>query len=281
MSDASYLKVIKPHKGFFHLNLHELWQYRDLIRLFFKRNYATMYKQTILGPLWLLISPIISTAISSFVFGNVAKIPSEGLPYFLFYMCGHTIWTYFAYCLTTTSTTFISNAAIFGKVYFPRLVSPISTVLTGLLNLSVQFLLFLGFLGYFIARGSEAHVTWYALLFPLLVAQMAALGLGCGIIVSSLTTKYRDLNVLVGFGMSLWMYATPIIYSTSSLSNTLKHYVMLNPMASIIEIMRCAFLGTGAVPWSYWAISWGATLMILVFGIMLFNKVEKTFMDTV
>lgn len=277
--------VIKPKTGWRDINLKELWQYRDLIYLFVKRNFATLYKQTILGPLWIIIAPVFSTLISTFIFGTVAKIPSDGVPYFLFYMCGNVAWTYFSSCLTSTSTTFTGNAGIFGKVYFPRLVMPISTVITGLLNLAIQSLIFVAFLiGYGIA-GAAISVTWMLALVPALVLQMALLGLGCGIIISSMTTKYRDLNVLVGFGVSAWMYITPIIYSVNSLDaeSLWRKVCMINPMAPVVEIMRNAFLGTPVSEslFPFWGLSIGITFVILFIGVVMFSKVEKTFMDTV
>ncbi len=273
--------VIRPKTGWRDVNLKELWQYRDLIYLFVKRDFATRYKQTVLGPLWLIISPLFSTVISTFVFGTIADIPSDGVPYFLFYMCGNMAWSYFANCLTSTSSTFVGNAGIFGKVYFPRLVTPIATVTTGLIDFLIQFIMFIGFMIYFIAADAAIAPNLWILVVPILVLQMAALGLGCGIIISSLTTKYRDLTVLVGFGVSLWMYITPIIYSTTDFSNKLRAVIMLNPMAPIVEFMRCAFLGTGEPPLFYWGISLVVTSVILSIGVVLFSKVEKTFMDTV
>lgn len=273
--------VIKPKTGWRDINLKELWEYRDLIYLFVKRNFATRYKQTILGPAWIIISPLFSTVISTFVFGTIAKIPSDGVPYFLFYMCGNTVWSYFSNCLTSTSSTFVNNAAVFGKVYFPRLVVPISTVITGLLDFGIQLIMFIGFLVYYIISGAAVAPNVYMLLIPVLLVQVAALGLGCGIIISSLTTKYRDLNVLVSFGVSLWMYITPIIYSTTSLPAKVSAIAMLNPMAPVVEITRYAFLGTGCLPLGYWAISLAVTAAVLAFGVVLFSKVEKTFMDTV
>ncbi len=281
-NSTKWTTVIKPRTGWKDINLKELWQYKDLIYLFVKRNFATRYKQTVLGPLWIIISPLISTLISTFVFGGIAKIdPGEGVPYFLFYMCGHTAWTYFANCLNQTSTTFVGNAGIFGKVYFPRLVSPISTVITGLLDFGVQLLMFIGFLIYFMCSGSSVQPNLWALMLPVLVIQMAALGLGFGIIISSLTTKYRDLTVLISFGVSLWMYITPIIYPTTEISDKIKPIAMLNPMAPIVETMRYGFLGTGELPLFYLLISAIVTVIVLAIGVVLFSRVEKTFMDTV
>lgn len=279
--EQNFKILIKPKSSWRDINFKELWAYRDLILLFVKRNFITRYKQTILGPAWLFITPIISTFISTFVFGTIAEIPSDGVPYFLFYMCGYTAWSYFSSCLTSTSSTFTGNAAIFGKVYFPRLVMPISTVITGLLNLFIQMGIFIGFWIYYRVAGAQISMTWMIMLFPILVIQMASLGLGIGIIISSLTTKYRDLTVLVGFGVNLWMYVTPIIYSSSTLAPKLRAIIQLNPMTPVIDIMRSAFLGTGEVSWIHWGISWGVTVIVLMIGVALFNKIEKTFMDTV
>ena len=281
--DEKWTFIIKAQTGWFDLHLKEVVQYRDLIWLFVKRNFTTMYKQTILGPLWLVLVPLINTVISTFVFGTIAEIPSEGVPYFIFYMCGYMAWSYFSTCLTSTSNTFVSNASIFGKVYFPRLTVPISVVITNLLNFVIQFIMFMGFWVYFYFNGVDLHINPLAIIMiPLLVVMMALQGIGFGIIISSLTTKYRDLNVVVSFGVSLWMYITPVIYSSSTLGNTkLKHITMLNPMAPVIESFRALLLGTNNIPWNYLGIDLGVTAVILFFGIILFSRVEKTFMDTV
>lgn len=276
-----YLIHITSKPRWYDLKLREIGQYRDLIFLFVRRNFTTRYKQTVLGPAWLILAPLINTVISTFVFGTIAKIPSDGVPYFLFYLCGSTAWSYFAGCLNNTSATFTGNAGIFGKVYFPRLVTPISNVITGFFDFLIQFGMFAAFWVYFRIGGVQIAVTWAAALIPLLMLQMAALGLGCGIIISSLTTKYRDLSVLVGFGVQLWMYVTPLIYSESSLSAGLRAVSMLNPMAPVLEIFRFALLGTGEIAFGYWGLSLGVTAVVLFLGVILFNRVEKTFMDTV
>lgn len=281
MEEQKWTKVIEPKNHLLELNLVELIQYRDLIAMFIKRNFMTLYKQTILGPLWLIITPIINTIISTFVFGTIAKIPSDGVPYFLFYMAGSTIWTYFANCINNTANTFVNNAGVFGKVYFPRLTVPIATVVSGIINLLVQTSLFVGFMIYFAMNGAELHPNAWLLFTPVLIIQVAMLGLGCGIIVSSLTTKYRDLTVLVSFGVSLWMYITPIIYSISSLPEQWKKLCMINPMAPVVEMFRFAFLGVGTPDLFFWLISFAETLIIMFCGVVLFNRVEKTFMDTV
>lgn len=288
MDNKKRMTVIKPKSSWRDIDLKELWDYRDLIYLFIKRNFATMYKQTVLGPAWIIINPLFNTLISTFVFGSIAKLSSDGVPYFLFYMCGNTAWSYFANCLTNTSSTFVNNAHIFGKVYFPRLVTPISTVITGMANFIIQLFMFLIFMLWHILAGGSSifgegmlHPNFWIFALPLLILQMALLGLGCGIIISSLTTKYRDLTVLVGFGVSLWMYITPIIYSTSALSEKLRFVCRLNPMSPVVEVMRHAFLGTGEVDFLSWGISLAVTAVILLVGVVLFNRVEKTFMDTV
>lgn len=281
MADDNFKILIKPKTGWRDIDFAELWRYRELMFMFVKRNFATRYKQTILGPAWLIISPLMNTIISTFVFGTIAGIPSEGVPYFLFYMCGYTAWNYFSSCLVATSSTFTGNAAIFGKVYFPRLVMPVATVCTSFFDYLIQFFLFIAFWLYFLVQGAEVALTGFVWLIPIMLIQMAALGLGCGIIISSLTTKYRDLTVLVSFGVSLWMYITPVIYAVSSLPEKIKALCMLNPMAPIIEMMRYALLGTGEIPVFYWGISVVTTTVILAIGVILFSKVEKTFIDTV
>ncbi len=273
--------VIKPKNKLFELNIRELWQYRDLVVMFVKRNLKTLFKQTVLGPAWIALSPIISTLISTFVFGTIAGIASDGVPYFLFYMCGHTVWTFFAQSITGTAETFTANSNVFGKVYFPRLTVPVSKVLTGVLNFLIQTAIFAVFLIYYIVTGQGVHVTWALALVPLLILEVGMLGMGMGIIVSSLTTKYRDLTVVIGFGIQLWMYITPVIYPVSSLPDKWKVLCMLNPMAPVTEVFRYAFLGTGEIPYMYWGISAALSLVILLLGTVLFNRVEKTFMDTV
>lgn len=279
--EKKWTAVIEPQNKLFDLKLKEVWQYRDLIALFVQRDFKTRYKQTILGPLWFIIQPLFTTVIYSFVFGNLAGLSTDGLPQFLFYMAGNVPWLYFSTCITSTSNTFTGNAAVFGKVYFPRLTTPIATVITSMLNFFVQFAMFMIFEVYFLVKGASIQVTWVAALTPLLVVQMALLGMGFGIIISSLTTKYRDLQVLVSFGVSLWMYATPVVYAASSLSPKAYSILMLNPVAPIIELMRFGWLGAGEVSFLYWGISWITTALVVFLGIIVFNKVEKTFMDTV
>lgn len=273
--------IIKPINGFFNFNLQELWRYRDLIALFVRRDFVAVYKQTILGPLWFLIQPLFSTIVFTIIFGKIAKIPTDGLPPMLFYMAGIVSWNYFASCLTTTSNTFIANASIFGKVYFPRLAVPVSVVIINLMTFFIQFLLFMALLCYFYLKGAPIHPTPWILLTPLLILQMGILGLGVGILVSSLTTKYRDLTFVVGFGTQLWMYATPIVYPMSQIPEKWQWLYGLNPMAAVIETFRFAFLGAGAIHTNALMISAGMTLVIFLVGVVLFSRIEKTFMDTV
>lgn len=277
----SYHVEILPKRGLFELNAKELWDYKDLIFLFVKRTFVSQYKQTILGPAWAVIQPLLTTLVFTVVFGGIAGLPTDGIPSFLFYMCGTICWNYFSNNITVTSTTFVSNAAIFGKVYFPRLVLPISTVITNLISFSIQLCTFLIFWIVYIFRGYSIHPNRYLLLFPILLMQMAMLSLGFGIIISALTTKYRDLAMLVSFGVQLWMYATPVAYSSTLIPEKWIGLYMLNPMTPIIETFRYGFLGAGTIDLKYSVISWVVTLFILFVGILLFNKVEKTFMDTV
>ncbi len=272
--------VIVPKTGWFDIDLKDIWRYRDLIFLFVKRNFISQYKQTILGPAWAIIQPLFTTVIFTVVFGNLAGLAASGVPTFLFYLSGNIAWNYFASCLTQTANTFTSNAAILGKVYFPRLVMPISTVLTNLISFGIQFVMFAAFLLLYTIQGS-VHPNCYVLMLPLLILQMALLGLGTGIIISALTTKYRDLKMLVGFGVQLWMYATPVAYDIGIIPAKYMDLYMLNPMTSIINLFRYGFLGVGTFQTGYYLLSWLITLIILCIGIVLFSHVEKTFMDTI
>lgn len=273
--------VIKPKTNWFDLHLCDLWRYRDLTMLFVWRDFVASYKQTILGPFWHLLQPLISALIFTIIFGEIARIPTDGLPPFLFYMCGLTAWNYFSVCLTGTSGIFISNDGIFGKVYFPRLTVPVSIVISCLVKFGIQFALFIGFIIFFDIRGSSIRPNPAILITPYLLIVMAALGLGGGIIISSLTTKYRDLQVLVGFGVQLLMFATPVVYPLSSVPGQYRWLILINPMTPIIETFRYAFLGSGSFSIGYLAYSTVTTLTLLLLGILLFNRVEKTFMDTV
>ena len=273
--------IIEPPKKLIDLKLKEVWSYRDLVWLFVKRDFTTRYKQTVLGPLWFFIQPLLITVAQTFIFGNIAGLSTDGLPQFLFYMAGNVPWLYFSTCLSSTSNTFTANAKIFGKIYFPRLTTPIATAISSLINFVIQFVMFLCFTFIFIAMGDNVHITWVAVLTPLLIAELAILGMGFGIIISSLTTKYRDLQVLVSFGILVWMYLSPVIVSGSSLSPTVYTLMMLNPVSPVIELMRYGWLGSGTTPFMFWGISWIVTIVVLLLGIIMFNKVEKTFMDTV
>lgn len=273
--------VIGPQRNLFDLRLRELWHARDLIMLFVRRDFVSVYKQTILGPLWYLIQPLLTTITFTVIFGNIAKLPTDGLPQFLFYMSGTVIWTYFASCLTKTSETFVSNANLFGKVYFPRLAVPISILISNLIAFAIQFAFFLAFMGYFALQGTQLHPNWWMLLTPVLLLMMAGLGLGFGIIVSSLTTKYRDLRFLVQFGVQLLMYVTPVIYPTSSIPHQFQVLIQFNPMSSVVEAFRYAYLGAGTVNLVQLAYSFGIMLVVIIIGVVMFNRVEATFMDTV
>ena len=280
MEEQNFDIVIKPKSGWFDLNLKEVWKYRDLIFLFVRRNFVSQYKQTILGPAWAVIQPLLTTVVFTVVFGSIAGLAAEGVPSFLFYFSGTVAWTYFSTCLTQTADTFTGNAAILGKVYFPRVVMPISTVMTNLISFAIQFVMFIIFLVVYWIKG-EIHPNMYFLMLPILVVHMAMLSLGTGIIISALTTKYRDLKMLVGFGVQLWMYATPVAYSIGIIPDKYMSLYSLNPMTPIINTFRYAFLGLGTFDAGYYMISWAVTLLILFVGIVLFSHVEKTFMDTV
>ncbi len=273
--------VIEPPKGWFDLHLRDLWRYRDLVGLFVRRDFVAVYKQTILGPLWHLIQPLLTTLMFTVVFGRIAGLPTDGIPQFAFYMAGTTIWSYFANCLTRTSNTFAANAGIFGKVYFPRMVVPASTVLSQLIAFAIQFGFFLCFYVYFWLQGAAIRPNWAIALLPGLLVLMAGLGLGFGVIISSLTTKYRDLQVLVGFGVQLWMYATPVIYPLSTMPDRLRWLLVANPMTAVVETFRYGFFGVGTFSWAYLGYSAGFTVALLLVGLAVFNRVERTFMDTV
>ena len=276
-----YTTHIKAKTGWFDIDLKELFRYRDLVWLFFKRNYTTRYKQTILGPAWLILNPLLTVLLYAFVFGRLAGLSTSGVPPFAFYLCSNALWTFFATSLTQTSHTFTANAGIMGKVYFPRLVMPISSVLTGMLDFVIQFGMLVVAMVIYYFSGYSFGIGPSILLVPVLVLQAGLLGLGFGIIIAALTTKYRDLAILVGFGVQLWMYATPVVYSTDIVPRKLMTVYMLNPMAPIIECFRNAMLGIPTNVWNYWGISWITTIVVLLLGVVLFSRIEKTFMDTV
>jgi len=273
--------VISAQHNLLNIPFSEIWRYRDLLLLMVRRDFVALYKQTILGPLWFLIQPILTTIVFTIIFGNIAKISTDGLPHVLFYMSGITCWNYFAECLTKTSETFTANASIFGKVYFPRIIMPLSIVVSGLLKFAIQFLLFGSFILWFYATGTSVHITPAIFLFPLLVLIMGMLSLGLGMIISSLTTKYRDLRFLLQFGIQLMMYATPIIYPVSSVPEKYHWLIFSNPMTAIVEAFRYGFLGSGALNITTLIYSGVVSIFILAIGTIIFNRVEKTFMDTV
>lgn len=276
-----YTTEIKPQNKWYDIDFKAIWQYRDLLMLFVRRDFVAVYKQTVLGPIWFFIQPILTTVTFTFIFGNFAKISTDGIPPLLFYLSGLTFWNYFASCLTATSNTFVSNAGMFGKVYFPRLITPLSVVISNLIKFGIQFILFLVVFFYYWWIGA-IQPNWTVVLLPIFVMMMAGLGLGFGILISSLTTKYRDFTFLVGFGVQLLMYASPIIYPFSILSEDLRFWLnVLNPMSSIIEAIKYGFLGEGVFSISNLAISATYMFVLLFVGIVTFHKVEKSFMDTV
>lgn len=280
--EKGWTMIIRPQEKLWKVNLGEIWAYRDLIELFVKRNIVVQYKQTILGPLWYLIQPILTVIMNMVVFGGIANMSTDGVPQALFYLAGNVCWFYFSDCLNQTSSTFVANQGMFGKVYFPRMVVPISTVLSNLLRFGIQAGLFVAFWLYFFATGSNISLNWAILLVPVLVLMLAGLGLGFGILISSFTTKYRDLTILFTFVVQLWMYATPIVYPISMVTNEkLRTIIMLNPMTSIIEAFKYATLGQGYFSWSTLGYSFAFMSILLVWGIVVFNKVQRSFMDTV
>jgi len=273
--------IIRSQRDWWDLRLGELWRYRDLVRLFVWRDFVAYYKQTILGPLWYLIQPILTTIVFTIIFGNIAKLSTDGLPPFLFYLAGSTVWSYFSACLMNTSNTFTANAAIFGKVYFPRLSIPVSVVISNLISFAIRLVMFLAFWGYFLVMDSEVQPNLWILILPAQVLMMAAMGLGLGIVVSSLTSKFRDLQHLVSFGVQLLMYATPVIYPLSTVQGIWRWLILANPMTPVIEIFRLAFLGTSSLNPIYLAYSAIFSLVVFFVGALFFNHVETTFMDTV
>ncbi len=286
--NESWTTVIKPHTGLFEVNLKEIWDYRDLLTLFVKRTITVQYKQTILGPLWWIIQPALTVIMYMVVFGGIAGIPTDGVPQPLFYLGGICMWQYFSSCLTGTSNTFVSNAGIFGKVYFPRLIMPLSTVTSNLVRFGIQLGLFIIVYVYYAIIGQAPCPNWYLLLAPVLILMMAGLGLGFGIVISSMTTKYRDLQVLFSFVVQLWMYGTPIVYPLSQVAGKtvlgmdLTTIMCLNPVTPVIETFKFGALGAGEfIGWGWLVYSFVFMLVVLGFGILIFNKVQKSFMDTV
>lgn len=277
-----YTTIIKPKGKLFEIDFKEIWRYRDLLVMFIKRDIVTQYKQTILGPTWYFIQPALTTIMYMVVFGGIAGISTDGLPQPLFYLAGIVLWQYFSECLNKTSATFTQNQHIFGKVYFPRLISPLSNVLSNLVRMSIQFLLFLIVYVYYVAVGVDVMPNAYALLLPLLIVMLAGLSLGFGIIISSMTTKYRDLTILFTFIVQLWMYATPVIYPLSTISNEKIRMLMgINPLTSIFEAFKYGMLGVGQFSWGGLGYSFGFMVVLLLVGVVVFNKVQRGFMDTV
>ena len=286
MTEQKFTTVITPKTGWFDVDLKEVWDYRDLILLFVKRNFVSQYKQTILGPAWAFIQPFLTTIVFTLIFGNIAGLAPDGIPSFVFYFSGTILWQYFSGCLSTTANTFVANAGTMGKVYYPRIVMPISTVLSQLISFGIQYSFLVIFVAYFALTSQNVNPNWGILMTPVLLMQLATLSMGFGIIISSVTTKYRDLAKLVGFGVQLWMYGSPVAYDMFGMAafapggkwHTL---YMCNPVTSLINIFRYGYLGFGQIEWNFYCIGWGSTLVVLFFGVILFSHVEKTFMDTV
>ena len=273
--------VIQPTTNLFNLNLLEIYKYRELIYMLVKRDFVTFYKQTVLGPLWYVIQPLVNTIVFTIIFGSLANIPTDETPPFLFYMAGTIIWSYFAVCINGTSNVFVLNSHIFGKIYFPRITVPISNVIIALLQFFIQFVIFTVFLVYFVTQGLEISISYSILLIPLLVLQTGVLALGFGMLFSSLTTKYRDLTFALTFGIQLWMYATPVVYPLSIIPEEYRFFAALNPMVSIVECFRGVIFGTTAIESIHILISICVTVLVFVSGLIMFNRVEKSFMDTV
>jgi lipopolysaccharide transport system permease protein len=273
--------TIKPYSKWYNLRLNEIFKYKDLLVLFVRRDFVSVYKQTILGPIWFFIQPIITALTFTVIFGNLANISTDGLPQVLFYLCGITLWNYFSETLTKTADTFTANANIFGKVYFPRMIVPLSVVVSNLIKLGVQFILFIAVWIYFLFSKDSIHPNWALMLVPFLIILIGFLGLSFGIIISSLTTKYRDLKFLVTFGVQLMMYASPIVYPLSIVPEKYKWIILANPVTSIIETFKFAFMGVGVFNWWHLAYSTLFTIILFFIGMIIFHKVEKSFMDTV
>ncbi len=274
--------IITPKDRLLALDWREIWRYRDMFVLFVDRNFRTAYKQTVLGPLWLIITPVLSVLVYVMVFGGIANIPTDGVPAILFYLLGIAVWGYFAGCVSATSDSFVTNADIFGKVYFPRIIMPLVAVTTNLLSFAIQLAIFAAFYIYYVATGTELTLHWHVVLFPLLIVLLALMAMGFGMIFSSMTTKYRDLQVMLTKIISLWVYVTPVIYPLSMVTNPKLHLAMsLNPVTPVMEAVKYSLLGQGQFSWLWLGYSALCTLVLFVIGLMLFNKVQKSFMDTV
>ncbi len=281
MKEQQSTYYINSKQSIFNLNLKEVWHYRDLLFMLVKRDFITFYKQTILGPLWFIVQPLLTTLIYVILFGNIAKLSTDGVPQVLFYLSGITVWNYFSESLTKTSTVFTANAGMFGKVYFPRLIMPLSIVVSALMKFVVQFGIFILVLLYYVLFTETIQPNWWVFITPVLIILMAMFALGMGMIFSSMTTKYKDLSFLLSFGIQLWMYVTPVVYPISALPEKLKFLVYLNPLSSIFECFRYAFLGAGSFDIMHLLFSTVFIIIILITGTVIFNKVEKSFMDTV
>jgi len=278
--EIKYTHITSRHKPF-DLKLGEVWQYKDLILMFARRSFQVSYKQTVLGPLWLFINPLLTSVFQLLLFGKIAGLSTDGIPQILFYLSGNAVWGFFSGRVSSNSSTFTGNAGLFGKVYFPRLVIPIADVLSGMIRFCIQLLLMLVFYVFFLVRGDFAPNWVLFLLLPLIVVELGILGMGVGIIISSMTTKYRDLSVLVGFGLQLWMYASPVVYPIGAVSGWLRTLLLLNPVSAPLELFRYVLFGTGTV--CGWSLLWSlfVTALVCFFGILIFNRVERTFIDTV
>ena len=284
MSDKNWDLIIKNKSSLFRLDLHEVWRYRDLLRMYVKRDIITFYKQTILGPMWFFIQPIMTTIMFMFVFGGIAGISTDGVPQAVFYLAGLVCWTYFADCLTKCSDTFNANQQIFGKVYFPRLIVPFSIVISNMVKMGIQLVLFLVVYAYYFIVLGTFEINWTIVLFPVLLLMLASLGLGFGLVISSLTTKYRDLRFLITFGVQLWMYATPVIYPLSVMKQNYPDkiwVIVANPLTAIIETFKYGFTGVGVFEWNYLLYSFVMSIAVLLLGIIVFNRVQKNFMDVI
>lgn len=280
LGKETWTMEIRPNTSFFQLNIKEILEYKDLIFLFVRRDFKTMYKQTILGPVWILLRPLLTTVVFTVVFGRIASISTDGVPDFLFYMAGNILWSYFSGCLQTTANAFLGNARLFGKVYFPRVVMPISVSLSKLITFGAQFFLFLLFVLWYQYK-TDVQISWLCLITPFVLLQLALLAIGIGMILASFTTKYRDLQVLVDFGIQLWMYATPVVYPMSEIPKQWMWVLFINPAAPAIECFRRGWLGSGTFPILWFGVSFIVTIVIALFGMLLFNRTQRTFMDTV
>ena len=286
MDTENFDVLIESKQGAFTSQFKELPKYKDLIFLFVKREFVSKYKQTALGPLWAIIQPLLTTVIITFVFGNLAGLGPEGVPSFVFFFAGTFLWSYFSSCLTATSNTFISNRSILGKVYFPRLIMPISTVLSQMISLAIQYVMFLAFDLFYYFTGQNVALNWFVLMTPVAFFQLALLALGCGIVISAMTTKYRDMAMLVPFLTEIWRYLSPVAYDMFGMGAIApggRYYwlYMLNPISPIVNTFRYAYLGIGSIDWLYYGISWCETVVIFFIGVIMFNRVERTFMDTI